>query len=157
MNETSAAVSHGLSPLTCSMGLHLGRVTGSVIGRSQELAAIEQELRAPHVGLAGLTAEGEPGIGKTRLLLAIHELVRGLGFVAVAVTADEEIRGPFLLARSIFASPTAIEAAEGTSAEQPMRQALDALSDQDDPSLVSMTPDQKLLRVFDLAAVALRA
>jgi DNA-binding NarL/FixJ family response regulator len=157
MNETQAPLSHGLSPLTCSMGLHLGRVTGSVIGRSQELAAIEQELRAPHVGLAGLTAEGEPGIGKTRLLLAIHELVHGLGFVPVAVTADEEIRGPFLLARSIFASPAAIEAAEGTDAEQPMRQALDALSNQDDPGLISMTPDQKLLRVFDLAAVALRA
>jgi predicted ATPase len=38
-----------------------------------------------------------------------------------------------------------------------MQRALDALSNHDDPGLDRMAPDQKLLRVFDLAAVALRA
>jgi len=157
MNEMQAPLSYALSPVTSSMGLYLGRVTGSVVGRSQELAAIEQELKSPRRGMVCLTVEGEPGIGKTRLLLAIEALARGLGFVPISVTADEEIRGPFLVGRSIFASPDAIEAAEGTSAEQPMRRTLDALSNQDDPGLDRMAPNQKLLRLFDLAAVALRA
>src|SRR5205823_3519614 len=47
--------------------------------------------------------------------------------------------------------------ADRTAAEQPVRAALDALSNQDDPGLANMAPNQKLLRVFDLAAVALRA
>jgi DNA-binding NarL/FixJ family response regulator/tetratricopeptide (TPR) repeat protein len=157
MNETKTPLSPGLSPVFSSMGLALGRVTGSVVGRSQELTAIEQELKSPRGGLVCLTAEGEPGIGKTRLLRAIEEMARGLGFLPIAVTADEEIRGPFLVARSIFASPNAIEAAEATPAEQPMQRAMDALSNQDDPGLESMAPNQKLLRVFDLAAVAVRA
>src|SRR6266498_2855543 len=145
MNETKTPLSSGLSPVFSSMGLALGRVTGSVVGRSQELTAIEQELKSPRGGLVCLTAEGEPGIGKTRLLRAIEEMARGLGFLPIAVTADEEIRGPFLVARSIFASPNAIEAAQGTGAEGALQRALDALSNQDDPGLDGMAPNQKLL------------
>jgi len=157
MDELQTALSHPLSPAFSSMGLALGRVTGSVVGRSQELKSIERELESPPNGLVCISAEGEPGIGKTRLLLAIQEMARRLDFLPIAVTADEEIRGPFLVARSIFASPNTIEAGVGTAAEQPVRAALDALSNQDDSGLANMAPNQKLLRVFDLAAVALRA
>ena len=140
-----------------SLGLFAGRVTGSVVGRPLELAAVEQELASARRRMTCLTLEGEPGIGKTRLLVAIQELGRTQGFVPVAVTADEEIRGPFLVARSIFASPEAFELAEGTAAAEPLRRVVDALSSNDDPGLESLSPDRKLLRVFDLAAVALRA
>jgi MoxR-like ATPase len=100
------------SPL-CSLGLWAGRVTGAIVGRPREVAAIEEELAAVNRGLTCLTLEGEPGIGKTRLLLAVDAMARARGFVSIAVTADEEIRGPFLLARSIFACPGIGEARAG--------------------------------------------
>ena len=140
-----------------SLGLHRGRLTGSVVGRAPELAAVEQELISVRGGMVCLTAEGEPGIGKTRHLLAIEELTRAQGFTPIGKTADEEIRGPFLLARSIFASPAVLELAEGTPAERAVQRVADALASGDDAGLDSLAPDRKLLRVFDLAALALRA
>src|SRR3989304_5565961 len=95
----------GYAGALSSLGLFAGRVTGSVVGRPVELAAAEQELATARSRVACLTLEGEPGIGKTRILLAIEELARAQSFVSIAVTAEEEIRGPFLVARSIFASP----------------------------------------------------
>src|SRR4029077_16570159 len=90
----------------CSLTVQLRRVTGSVVGRSTELAAIEHELqgartnlsavtlegapaggRGARTSLAAGTLEGEPGIGKTRLLLATAELATRTGFTTVAVTA----------------------------------------------------------------------
>ena len=85
--------------------MYTNRVTSSVVGRPVELASIEGELSPDRSGMVCLTLEGELGISKTRLLLAIEELARTRGFVPIAVTADEEIRGPFLVGRSIFASP----------------------------------------------------
>jgi DNA-binding CsgD family transcriptional regulator/tetratricopeptide (TPR) repeat protein len=144
-------------PPISPLALHARRVTGSVVGRQTELGAIGQELASAKAGrLTALTLEGEPGIGKTRLLLAAAELAAADGFTPVAVTADEEIRGPFLIARGIFASPAAFES-DGNGAREPLQQVLDAISGRDDPTLEALSPDQKLLRVFDLAAVAMRA
>jgi tetratricopeptide (TPR) repeat protein len=125
-----------------------------VVGRKLELGAIAQELAAAKAGrLTALTLEGEPGIGKTRLLLATAQLAAGEGFIPLAVTADEEIRGPFLVARGILTSP-----AEHTNgAADALERALEAISGRDDPSLAALAPDHKLVRAFDLAAVAIRA
>jgi DNA-binding CsgD family transcriptional regulator len=134
------------------------RVTGFVVGRQVELGAIGQEIASAKAGrLTAVTLEGEPGIGKTRLLLAAAELAAAQGFVPLAVTADEEIRGPFLLGRSILASAAANEATDGTGAQEPLQRALDAITGRDDPSLDALSPDQKLLRVFDLGALAIRS
>jgi hypothetical protein len=107
--------------------------------------------------LTALTLEGEPGIGKTRLLLEVAELAAAEGFTPLAATADEEIRGPFLLARGIFSSSLAAAEQEGNGAQEQLQRVLDAVSGRDDPTLESLSPDQKLLRVFDLAAVAIRS
>ena len=129
-----------------------------MVGRPVELAAIEQELALARGGrLAAVTLEGEPGIGKTRLILAASEAATAQGFTTIAVAADEEIRGPFLLARSIVGSPEAAAAADGTAAQGPLEAGVAALSGRDDPGLDSLPPDQKLLRTLDLGAVALRA
>ena len=134
--------------------LQVRRVASAVVGRPIELAAIQQELSAVDEGrLAALTVEGEPGIGKTRLLVA----AAARGYTTIAVAADQEIRGPFLLARSIMASPEAAAAADGTPAAEALHRSLDALSGRDDPGLESLPPDQRLLRSLDLAAVAFRA
>ena len=59
-----------------SLGLVVRRITGSVVGRPLEIATVERELTAAQTGMSCLSLEGEPGIGKTRLLLAIAELAR---------------------------------------------------------------------------------
>jgi DNA-binding NarL/FixJ family response regulator len=149
-----------LDPLVgpqCSLSVQLRRSTGAVIGRSAELDAISQELREATSRLAAVTLEGEPGIGKTRLLLAAAERASQAGFTCVAITADEEIRGPFLLARSLFASSAIRDTAAGTGAEAAVKRVVEAISGRDEPGFESMSPDAKLLRAFDLAGLAISA
>jgi predicted ATPase len=154
MVEMRTALDASASPLS-SLGLYTPRFAGPIVGRTRELAAIEQELASAERGLTCLTLEGEPGIGKTRLLLALEEQTRKRGFLPIAVTADEELRGPFLLARSILSCPT-VTAAQPADVQQAATKARDALTDGDDPGLANLPPDQKLVRIFDLAALALR-
>ena len=147
-----------LDPLVgpqCSLAVQLRRATGAVIGRSAELDAISQELREAPSRLAAVTLEGEPGIGKTRLLLAAAELASANGFTCVAITADEEIRGPFLVARSLFASSAIRDTAAGTPAEAAVRRVVEAISGRDERGFETLSPDAKLLRAFDLAGVAI--
>src|SRR5438874_2540613 len=106
--------SPALVPLLQPSSLQVRRVAGAMVGRPVELAAIQQELATAASGrMAAVTVEGEPGIGKTRLLLAASEIATAQGSTSVAVTADEEIRGPFLLARSIVGAADATAAAAG--------------------------------------------
>jgi DNA-binding CsgD family transcriptional regulator len=148
-----AAALEPISPLTL-----FRRATGPVVGRRGELEAVRQELAAARGDrLAALTVEGEPGIGKTRLLLAAHELAVAEGFTTIAVTADEELRGPFLLARSILGAPEALASATLPETRGALEAALDAMSGRDDPGLATLPPDRRLLRTFDLGAVGFRA
>jgi DNA-binding NarL/FixJ family response regulator len=136
--------------------LQLRRAAGPVVGRATELETISQELASARGGrLAAVTVEGEPGIGKTRLLVVAAEAAAE-GFTTISVAADEEIRGPFLLARSIVGSPEAALMGAGTGRED-LDRGIQILSGRDDPGLDSMPPDQKLLRTLDLGAVALRS
>ena len=146
-------------PLAFSpMALDVHRATGDVVGRPAELQAIAQELATSRAGrLVGLTVEGEPGIGKTRLLVAAAERALADGFTAIAVTADEELRGPFLVARSILGSPEAARTATDEKTADALSRSLDAMSGQDDAGLATLSPDSRLLRTFDLGAVAFRA
>ena len=141
----------------CPLAFQMRRGHGPVVGREAELAAIDNELSSALNGLSAVTLEGEPGIGKTRLLLATAQLAAERGFTPVAVAADEELRGPFLLMRSILSCGPAADTVAGTAAEGPVRQAVDALAGHTDPGLDSLPAEQKLLRQFNLAAVALRA
>ena len=159
-SRTAPRVADGgaLDPLVgpqCSLAVQLRRTTGPVIGRSAELDAVAQELRDASGRLAAVTLEGEPGIGKTRLLLAASELASASGFTCVAITADEEIRGPFLVARSLFAAGAIHAAAAGTPAEAAVRRVVEAISGRDEPGFETLSSDAKLLRAFDLAGVAI--
>jgi tetratricopeptide (TPR) repeat protein len=149
-----------LDPLVqaqCSLAVQLRRATGSIIGRSAELAAFAQEIKEASSRLVAVTLEGEPGIGKTRLLLEAADLALRAGFTTCAITADEEIRGPFLVARSLFASAALRDTAAGTPAEAALRRVVDAISGRDEPGFESLSPDAKLLRAFDLAGIAVGA
>jgi DNA-binding NarL/FixJ family response regulator len=154
MAELQSPLNAASSPLS-SLGLYTGRPAGSIVGRARELVAIDQELASAERGLTCLTLEGEPGIGKTRLLLALEERARERGFLPLAVTADEELGGTFLLARSIFSCPN-VMAAQPPVVQQAIERVRSALANDDDPGLANLPPDQKLLRIFDLAALALR-
>ena len=149
-----------LDPLVgpqCSLAVQLRRASGAVIGRGGELDAIAEELRDAGGRLAAITLEGEPGIGKTRLLLAAAEQAAAAGFTCVAITADEEIRGPFLVARSLFASGAIQDVSNGTPAEVAVRRVADAISGRDEPGFEQLSPDAKVLRAFDLAGTCVSA
>ena len=140
---TSARPADGgaLDPLVgpqCSLAVQLRRASGPVIGRTTELDAIAQELREASRRLAAVTIEGEPGIGKTRLLLAAAELAATNGFACITITADEEIRGPFLVARSLFAASTVRETATGTLAEAAVKRVVALAVPATTPSPASM-------------------
>ncbi|CAN5344391.1 hypothetical protein BH20ACT24_BH20ACT24_11310 [soil metagenome] len=156
MSEAPALASDPVLQALCPLAFQMRRGGTSVVGRTAELAAIESELALARDGLSAITLEGEPGIGKTRLLLAATQLAGQQGFIPVAVAADEELRGPFLLLRSILSSVPAAETAKATPAEDVLSRALQALSGRDDSSLESLPADQKLLRQFDLATLAMR-
>jgi AAA ATPase domain/Bacterial regulatory proteins, luxR family len=149
-----------LDPLVqaqCSLSVQVRRASGAIIGRTTELAAFAQEIKSASSRMAAVTLEGEPGIGKTRLLLEACDLASQAGFTVVAVTADEEIRGPFLVARSLFAAPAIRDTAAGTPAEAAVRRVVEAMSGRDEPGFEHLSADAKLLRVFDLAGVAIAA
>ncbi|MEA2550835.1 MAG: hypothetical protein QOE25_604, partial [Actinomycetota bacterium] len=154
----AGALASVLEPFS-AMALHVHRAPGAVVGRVAEQDAIRQELGSAATGrFAGLTLEGEPGIGKTRLLLAAGEMASAAGFTTIAVTADEELRGPFLIARSILGSREAVQvAAERPATADVLAASLHSMSGQDDPGLATLPADRRLLRTFDLGAVAFRA
>ena len=154
MTSEVSLASDPLKQALCPLSFQMRRDGGTIIGRKAELAAIESELAAALQGLSAVALEGEPGIGKTRIVLATCELAMGRGFVPVAVAADEELRGPFLLMRSLLASGA--EVAAGTAARESVGRALEALSGRPDIALDTMPPEQRLLRQFDLAAMAIR-
>jgi tetratricopeptide (TPR) repeat protein/DNA-binding CsgD family transcriptional regulator len=156
--RSPGALASVLEPFS-PMALHVHLAAGAVVGRRAEQDAIRQELASAATGrLAGLAVEGEPGIGKTRLLLAAGEMASAAAFTVIAVTADEELRGPFLIARSILGSPEAIRVAkERPETAEALAASLDSMSGQDDPGLATLPADRRLLRTFDLGAVAFRA
>ncbi|MGH2680774.1 MAG: helix-turn-helix transcriptional regulator [Actinomycetota bacterium] len=139
------------------LGLFEHRARRAVVGRPAELSAIEEGIAGAEGGrLTAVSVEGEPGIGKTRLLLAAREIALARGFLTVAVGADEELRGPFLLARSILGAPEVMEAVGGSPSEPAIVEAAEALGGRDDPAFAGLPPDQRLLRSFDLATMAVR-
>ena len=155
MALSSVAVA-GSGQILCPLALNVRR-GGPLVGRPLELAAIEQEMSAARQGrLACLLLEGEPGIGKTRLLLAAQEQAAAAGFAVMAATADEELRAPFLVARSILGCGTALELAEQAGAVATVERALNAMIGRDDPGLAGLPSDTRVVRIYDLAAVALR-
>src|SRR6187200_48469 len=97
----SVAEAPSFQPARVSPVTRSGR---AIVGRSVELEAISAALDEGLEALIGISLEGEPGIGKTTLLGAAAEEGTAKGFTVVVAVADEEIRGPLLLARAIFGS-----------------------------------------------------
>lgn len=148
----------GLAPLRMGTLTALRRAERKLVGRSAELEAISDALSASRDRLIAASLEGEPGIGKSTLLAAAAEMAVENEFAPVIVAADEELRGPLLFARELFASDS-LRAAARTAGQ------LDAIDEvsrtvnaggagQDAEGL---TRDERLLRLFDQASIALRS
>ena len=127
-----------------------------MVGRAVELSAIEEVIEEARRGIAGLSLEGEPGIGKSRLLVAAAEIAAAHGFATASVSADEEIRGTFMLARGIFASDSLRDGASETAIAA-LDRACQVLSGTDETGLGGLGPEDRLMRVIDQATIALRA
>jgi len=128
-----------------------------LVGRATERVAIEEELETVRQsGLRILTVEGEAGIGKTRLLEAAGEMAVQRNFASIYAGSDEELRAPFLLARTLLATQSLARIAQETGAVEALQQATRALSGGGDGESIGLSTDEQRLHVFDLARLALR-
>ena len=135
------------------------RAQGPVVGRSQELDVINSQLAATSsAGLRAVVLEGEAGIGKTRMLDAAAGLADEATspFWVLEVTADEELRGPFLLFRTLLTSPAMAAVAREAMAMEPLDQAQEAISGRS-AGLEGLSPQEQMLRKFDEVASTLLA
>lgn len=128
-----------------------------LVGREAERTAIATELEAVRAsGLRVVSVEGEAGIGKTRLLEASAQEALSRGFGVVIVGADEELRGPFILLRTLLASTSMERLADEAGARETFKQARDVLwGRQQMPG--GLSPSEQLLRVYDMTTLALRS
>src|SRR6476646_9720853 len=131
-------------------------VARTLVGRQLELEAIESAVDAALESLVAISLEGEPGIGKTTLLNAAADIIAAHGMSSIRVVADEEIRGPLLLARAIFDNDELLAHMSGPTADAITR-ARKALRGEDDSGMSTLPADERLLRTFDIASVALLA
>jgi DNA-binding CsgD family transcriptional regulator len=104
---------------------------GDLLERERELEVASGFVGRAEAGKGGLLAiEGEPGIGKTRLLQAIRELAGGAGFAVLAARGLEvEREFGFGIAAQLFGPVVARadEAERGALLKGPARLALPAL------------------------------
>ncbi|HEX9644219.1 MAG TPA: AAA family ATPase [Acidimicrobiia bacterium] len=130
-----------------------------VVGRARELEVVTQQLLAtPATGLRAVVLEGEAGIGKTRMLEAAADLAaeQEQPFWVLDVIADEELRGPFLLFRSLLTSPRMTAVAREAMAMEQLDRAHEAISGRGQ-RVEGLSPQEQMLRTFDEVASAFLA
>ncbi len=137
------------------------RTAAPIVGRKKEQEAFRQQidLVAGRSGLRAVVLSGEAGIGKTRLLERAVDLAVGAAtpFVPLHVSADEELRGPFLLFRSLLGSPGVAAAARELMALEPLDRARDAISGASGARTTNLSPQEQMLRIFDEVTSAVAA
>ncbi|MGH8942749.1 MAG: ATP-binding protein [Acidimicrobiia bacterium] len=150
--ETRAASAAAFDPRTA-------RSQGPVIGRTRELDVVSHQLLAtPATGLTAVVLEGEAGIGKTRMLEATAQLAseQEQPFFVLDVAADEELRGPFLLFRSLLTSPQMASVAREARAGEQLEAAQEAISGRS-KHMEGLSPQEQMLRTFDEVATTILA
>ena len=143
---------------TAAFDVDAPRTTAPVVGRSRELGIIAEQLGATAGGLRAVVTEGEAGIGKTRMLEAAADLATGreTPYWVLDVSADEELRGPFLLFRSLLNSPRTKSIAQQAMALEPLDRAQEAVGGRSSRA-EGLSPQEQMLRTFDEVATAFLA
>jgi tetratricopeptide (TPR) repeat protein len=121
------------------------------------LESIAEALSTRGGRLIAASLEGEPGIGKSTLLAATADMAVDNGMTPIIVAADEELRGPLLFARELFSSDSLREAAQEAGQLDAVEQVSRSISGGTESGGEGLTRDERLLRVFDQASMALRA
>ncbi len=136
------------------------RAAGPIVGRVRELKVIRDQIAsAASGGIRAVVLEGEAGIGKTRLMEAAAEMAESSEhrYVALDIAADEELRGPFLMFRSLFGSPRMAAVAREAMALESMDRAREAVSGGLASQSAGLSAPEQMLRVFDEVASAISA
>ena len=159
--DTGPALASSVSEGTRTIGMpeetYVRAGLAPIVGREAERAMIMDELEAVTArALRVVSVEGEAGIGKTRLLEMAAQEALSRGFGVVIVGADEELRGPFFLLRTLLVSTSMERLADETAARETLEQARDVLwGRQQIPG--GLSPSEQMLRVYDMTTVALRS
>ncbi|HEU4915913.1 MAG TPA: AAA family ATPase, partial [Acidimicrobiia bacterium] len=135
------------------------RARAPVVGRARELEVLTQQLAAtPSTGLRAVVLEGEAGIGKTRMLEAAADRAseQEEPFWVLDVSADEELRGPFLLFRSLLTSAQMSTVAREAMALEQLDRAQEAISGRN-PRTEGLSAQEQMLRTFDEVAATILA
>ena len=117
-------------PTETTVDLDLPRAQRPIVDRRAELDAVHAEVaRAAAGALRAVVLEGEAGIGKTRVMEAAaeHASDSDPSFWALQVAADEELRGPFLLFRTLLGDPRVAAIAREAMALEPLERARAAI------------------------------
>ena len=156
--ETTRATREVRAASAAAFDLDAPRSLAPVVGRSRELGIIAEQLANPSVGLRAVVVEGEAGIGKTRMLDATADLASGMEtpYWVLDVSADEELRGPFLLFRSLLNSPRTSSIAQEAMALEQLDRAQEAVGGRS-PRAEGLSPQEQMLRTFDEVASAFLA
>jgi class 3 adenylate cyclase/tetratricopeptide (TPR) repeat protein len=137
------------------------RAATPIVGRRKEQQVVTDQIAlvGGGSGLRAVVLEGEAGIGKTRLLEAAIDVGVNAGtpFFPLQVSADEELRGPFLLFRSLLSSPRVAAMAREVMALEPLDRARDAISGGAGGQGSGLSPQEQMLRIFDEVASAIAA
>ncbi len=130
-----------------------------IVGRKRELKVVEEHLAAATAGLRAVVLEGEAGIGKTRMLEETIEMAHAATnpYLTLDVSADEELRGPFLLFRSLLSSPRVAAIAREAMALEPVDRAREAVGGRGTDINENLSPQERMLRIFDDVASAVAA
>jgi class 3 adenylate cyclase/tetratricopeptide (TPR) repeat protein/DNA-binding CsgD family transcriptional regulator len=155
------------TPTTPATPRHVGALeetfvrpsAAGMVGRQIERAALEQDLEAVAAGSIRVFAiEGEPGIGKTRLMESAIQAATDRGFGAIMVGGDEELRGPFFMLRTLLGSSTIEALADQAMAREVLEQARTVLWGRREANAdaAGLTPAEQTLRIYDAATLALR-
>jgi tetratricopeptide (TPR) repeat protein len=156
--ETTRATREVRAASAAAFDLDAPRATAPVVGRSRELNIIAGQLATSAAGLRAVVLEGEAGIGKTRMLDATADLATGMDnpYWVLDVSADEELRGPFLLFRSLLNSPRTSSIAQQAMALEQLDRAQEAIGGRS-PRAEGLSPQEQMLRTFDEVASAFLA
>ncbi len=157
-SETTRATKEIRAASAAAFDLDTPRATAPVVGRSRELNIITEQLATTVTGLRAVVVEGEAGIGKTRILDATADLASSMEapYWVLDVSADEELRGPFLLFRSLLNSPRTSSIAQQAMALEQLDRAQEAVGGRS-PRVEGLSPQEQMLRTFDEVASAFLA
>lgn len=147
------------SPISAAdVELEMPRTTSPLIGRTAELATVRSQLEESATGgLRAVVLEGEAGIGKTRILEAVSDLADETDTPSwiLPVTGDEELRGPFLLFRTLLGTPTIKAMAREARALESLEKARDAVGGRGGAREEGLSPQEQMLRVADEVTAAI--